>query len=294
MEIEVYTLNAFAKEEHGGNPAGVVLHSDTMAAMPETIMQETARIVGLSETAFFEETDEADYKIRYFTPNSEVDLCGHATIAAFYLLWIQGRIDLGTHTLLTKAGMLEVTLEENGEVFLTQTPPRYFEHVDRTLIADSLQISPDDLVPDLPVQIVSTGLRDILVPIKSSQALKDINPNFEQITKISRDYQVIGYHLFTLDVEPEVLAECRNFAPLYDIPEESATGTSNGALTCYLWNNSKLPDFSSSEYMIKQGFTMNRPSEVKTRLMIDTVNQEISKVQVGGMATNIEVRKISF
>ncbi|MDQ0166168.1 PhzF family phenazine biosynthesis protein [Bacillus horti] len=257
-------------------------------------MQEIARIVGLSETAFFVETDHADFKIRYFTPKGEVDICGHATVAAFNLLWTQERISLGTYTLLTKAGMLEVILQENGEVFLTQALPRYFEHVDRKLIADSLRISPDDLVHDLPVQIVSTGLRDILVPIKRSGILKHITPDFEQITKISRDYQVVGYHLFTLDIQPGALAECRNFAPLYGITEESATGTSNGALTCYLWKNRKLPEAQDHEYILKQGYTMNRPSEVRARLTINKVNGEITKVQVGGMATNIEIKKVNI
>lgn len=60
-------------------------------------------------------------------------------------------------------------------------------------------------------------------------------------TAISEKYDVVGYHLFTLDIPEDAAAECRNFAPLYDIPEESATGTSSGALLSYLHRSFKLP-----------------------------------------------------
>ncbi|MGZ7442867.1 PhzF family phenazine biosynthesis protein [Paenibacillus sp. TH7-28] len=290
MDIEVYTLNAFAVDEGGGNPAGVVLNADPLS---EAAMQNIARIVGLSETAFLAKTAGADFKIRYFTPNSEVDLCGHATVAAFYLLWTQGKVGLGSHSLDTKAGILEVTLQENGEVFLTQALPRFFEHVDRNWIADSLRIGTDELDEELPVQIVSTGLRDILVPIKSRRILKRIAPDFARISEISRSHQVVGYHLFALDAEAGVQAECRNFAPLYDIPEESATGTSNGALACYLYKNGKLPDNLAGDLIFKQGYTMNRPSEIKAKLTVN-MNREIEKIQVGGTAANIELKKINI
>ncbi|MFB5268648.1 PhzF family phenazine biosynthesis protein [Paenibacillus enshidis] len=83
MNVQVYTLNAFAKGQLGGNPAGVVLNADSMSAEE---MQQVARIVGFSETAFVERSQHADFKVRYFVPTDEVDLCGHATIATFYLL----------------------------------------------------------------------------------------------------------------------------------------------------------------------------------------------------------------
>ena len=62
-----------------------------------------------------------------------------------------------------------------------------------------------------------------------------MKPDFEKITAVSKKYNVIGYHVFTLETKFDSTAHCRNFAPLYDIPEESATGTSYGALSCYLF-----------------------------------------------------------
>lgn len=285
MEVEVSTLHAFSDKALGGNPAGVVLQA---AHLSEFQMQEVARQVGFSETAFVMPSDQADFKVRYFTPSDEVDLCGHATIALFYLMKTQHIIEVGTYTLETLAGILEVVIEVNGEIYLSQTLPKFGEIVDRQQIADSLRIPLHDIHAELPVQIVSTGLHDILIAVKDIDVLAKIDPDFQRITEICKAHHVIGYHVFTLASDAEgVLAECRNFAPLYDIDEESATGTSNGALLCYLYQYNQLTDPHYHTYTIRQGYTMNRPSEIRARLTLGSSN-EITQIQVGGSAVHIE------
>ena len=285
MDIEVITLHAFSDITEGGNPAGVVLQAEHLSASQ---MQEIARQVGFSETAFVMPSNLADYNIRYFTPNHEVDLCGHATVALFYLMKAEQMVDVGKYTLDTLAGILEVTVEEGGDVYLSQTLPQFGELVNRQDIADSLQIPLQDLHPELPVQIVSTGLRDILIPVRHPDVLTTINPNLQQISDISKAHQVVGYHVFALETQDNAaLAECRNFAPLYNIPEESATGTSNGALLCYLHKYQQLRAPHDQTYMIKQGYTMNRPSRILGRITLGPSN-EITQVQIGGVAVHIE------
>lgn len=83
MKINAYTLNSFAKTKEGGNPAGVVTNADSLS---EEEMRKIAAVLGFSETAFVLKSNAADFKVRFFTPNEEVDLCGHATIATFLLL----------------------------------------------------------------------------------------------------------------------------------------------------------------------------------------------------------------
>lgn len=285
MEVEVSTLHAFSDKVYGGNPAGVVLQA---AHLSETQMQEIARQVGFSETAFVMPSDQADFKVRYFTPSDEVDLCGHATIALFYLMKTQQLVNVGTYTLETLAGILKVDIEVNGEVYLSQTLPEFGEIVDRQQIADSLRISMADLNAELPVQIVSTGLPDILIVVRDVDVLTKIDPDFQRISEICKAHHAVGYHVFTLESDTEdVLAECRNFAPLYDIPEESATGTSNGAMLCYLHHYNQLTDPQHLTYTIRQGYTMNRPSEIRARLTLDSSN-EITQIQVGGSAVHIK------
>lgn len=290
MEIYVYTLHAFAKEKHGGNPAGVVLHADFMT---EKEMQKVAHMIGFSETAFVQKSSQADYALRFFTPNSEVDLCGHATIATFHLMLSQNAIRCGTYTLETRAGILEVNIQEDGNVFLAQALPQFYEEVDKQEIADSLGIGIDDFVEDLPVQIVSTGLRDILVPLKNADTLHQVHPDFNRITQVSREHDAIGYHVFTLETKNNAIARCRNFAPLVDIPEESATGTATGALSCYLYKYGKLTDKPGHDLIFEQGYTMQQPSEIKVRLCVDA-NEQIRKVEVGGIAVNTGMRKVCY
>ena len=82
MNVKVITLNSFALESGGGNPAGVVLDASGLA---EAQMLEIAKKVGFSETAFVMESDKSDFRVRFFTPEAEVDLCGHATIGACHV-----------------------------------------------------------------------------------------------------------------------------------------------------------------------------------------------------------------
>ena len=97
-------------------------------------------------------------------------------------------------------------------------------------------------------------------------------------TKLSRDYNVVGVHAFTLDAEEGTTAHARNFAPLYDIDEEAATGTSNGALTYYLCLNQKIP--VKAECKIVQGEKMGRPSVIRTSIDAG----EVCRIKVGGSA----------
>lgn len=284
MEVTVYTLNAFTKESNGGNPAGVVLDSDHLS---EDQMKFIAKEVGFSETAFVQQSSLADFKFRYFTPLAEVDLCGHATIASFHILQQNG-ISNGTYTIETKAGILEVCVDSEN-IFLSQAIPYFDKVLDAKEIANSLNIVESDIDENLPIQIVSTGLRDILIPIKTKEVLNLIQPNEKEIARISEKYTVIGYHLFTLDTVPDITASCRNFAPLYGILEESATGTSNGALTTYLH---KYGVIWSGAFVFEQGVTMGETSEIISKLVVQE-NGEIQTIQVGGTAGRIQKRVIT-
>ena len=278
-KIAVTTLNAFARTPGGGNPAGVVLDADRL---DESSMQEIAAQAGLSETAFVQKSVAADFKIRFFTPAAEVDLCGHATIAVFSLLLGLGRIQAGRYRQETKAGTLGVEVQQDGTVFMEQTLPFFGDTIDREDVAKSLGIGRDSLAPDLPVQIVSTGLRDIMVPIISLRELMGIEPDFKRITDISIRHGAVGYHAFSLETRHGSAAHCRNFAPLYGIPEEAATGTSSGALACYLFKHGKVTEEQARRLVFEQGYGMGRPSEIFVRL--DIGDKGITAVHVGGKA----------
>lgn len=284
MKVTVYTLNAFTKDNHGGNEAGVVLNSGMFT---ESEMQTIAQEVGFSETAFILNSDRANHKIRFFTPTNEVNLCGHATVASYSAMMRLGILTEGTYTMETLAGIMNINLENDMLVMSEQRSPKFDAIIEKEIIAASLNISVDHISKDLPVQIVSTGLKDIIVPIESISMMDSIDPDYEQITQISKRYEVTGYHLFTLGSDGRTVAFCRNFAPLYGIDEESATGTSNGALACYLYHHSLITkrDVQNNRLIIGQGYSMQKPSEIFVGLQF--IGEKIKQVQVGGYASTI-------
>ncbi len=280
--ISAYKINAFAKTMAGGNPAGVVIGAE---ALTEADMKKIAGILGFSETAFVMRSETADFKVRFFTPAEEVDLCGHATIGTFSTLLQKDIIVPGKYTQETKAGILGVEVKEDTTIMMDQKCPEFYEMIDTEEIAASLNISVDIMNLELPVQIVSTGIRDIMVPIKNIDALDCIRPDFDKVTEISKKYNVVGYHMFTLDTLYHSNAYCRNLAPLYDIPEEAATGTSNGALACYLYKNGMVSAKSCENMIFEQGYSMELPSEIIVSLEI--ADNKIKAVKVGGGALNL-------
>lgn len=277
--IKVYTLNAFTDDVSGGNPAGVVLDADNLS---KNQMQDIAKKVGFSETAFVMKSDVADFRVRFFTPSNEVDLCGHATIATFKLLLLKGLIHTGSYKQETLAGILSVEALADGGILMEQSIPQYFDIIGPSEIAKSLGIDVADIDDKLPIQVVSTGLKDIIVPVKSLTILKNLKPDFEAITSISKQYDSTGYHVFTTDSISGADCACRNFAPLYDIDEEAATGTASGALSSYLFKYKVLVDSAYTRIVFEQGYYMNSPSRIIASLHIE--NDAITHVYVGGNA----------
>lgn len=285
MGAIVYTLDSFTKDNNGGNPAGVVLDADGLSDIQ---MLNIAKQVGFSETAFVHKSDRATFKVRFFTPNSEVDLCGHATIATFSLLRSKGLIDNGVFLQETKAGILNIVVDHEI-VYMNQALPKYYDLLDKLEIAGSLNISSNDCLGNLPVQIVSTGLKDVIVPVKSIGILLSIQPDLGKIAELSKKYNIVGFHVFSLETKFDGTAHCRNFAPLYDINEESATGTSNGALACYLHNYGVINKKYPYDFVFEQGYSMGKPSEILVHLKIE--ENIINEVQVGGRAIIRDVLK---
>ncbi len=274
--VDVYKLTAFPNGKNGGNKAGVVLDADNLT---EYNMQQIAEEVGFSETAFVLKSDQATYKVRFFTPTKEVDLCGHATIATWNLLRDKKKVKVGLHTMETKVGTLEINVKKK-EVFMEQVLPKYGEAIDESELDDCFY-EERFIDKSLPALVVSTGLREIFLPVINKETLHKLNPKMKHILFLCEKYNVIGIHVFALD--QEVDAYGRNFAPAVGIDEESATGTSSGALSCYL---NKYVSPNKTEYILRQGYSMNQPSQIKIKL--EKQLTQITKVLVGGSAKLIK------
>lgn len=284
-QVDVYLVRAFSISGQGGNLAGVVLHADALTDLQK---QSIAKQVGVSETAFVGQSDKADFKLSFLTPTVEVDFCGHATLSAFWLLRHLQHISAGSYQQETKAGILAVEVALNGDVLMSQSLPIWSTEFSAAEIAPMLGLQPQLIAQSgLPIQAVSTGLVDVMIPVPYG-VLDCLEVDNDAITRFCQQHQYVGFHVFEMN-PPEVVytASCRNFAPAVGIPEESATGSSNGALACYLNRH-----FGYQQAIFEQGRAMNMSSRILTQLTKD--NGELIQVQVGGEGTFNKLISISI
>ncbi|MEG0732200.1 MAG: PhzF family phenazine biosynthesis protein [Vagococcus sp.] len=275
-QVIVYVASAFSKNSAGGNKAGVCLSGDMLNPVQK---MEIAAKLGYSETAFISKStnEVADLMVEYFTSIEEVPMCGHATVATFTVLRELKMLTKNNYMIETKSGNLPIKITDDM-IYMEQNKPQFFEKINADILRDCFDINA--LSDKYISEVVSTGLKDIMLPVKDLETLTKMKPNFEEISRISETYQTTGIHAFALENDRIV---CRNFAPLYDIPEESATGTANCALASYLYKNNLM---KRSIYTFEQGYSLNQPSEIQVTL--EEHNEMIEKVTVGGSGFIVE------
>lgn len=267
--MRYFIVDAFTDRAFGGNPAGVVLLGDDPFPDVEMMLQVAAEL-RYSETAFVRRLSPSEYHVRYFTPTAEVELCGHATVATFALLHRLGMAS-GRCLCHTLAG--DLTIDAGMRVMMQMATPRIVETISDTVaIYHALGI---DHHPTLPVQTAYAGLPDLMIPVPDVATLNALQPDMEAVSAISKEHHAVSFHVFAV-ADDRYTAHVRNFAPLYDIPEESATGTANAALTHYLAVNGVISP--QGDFAFLQGEAMGRPSVVATRITPD------GTVYVGGTA----------
>jgi len=272
-------VDAFTSEPLAGNAAGVVPDAE---GLDDSQMQAIARELNASETAFLSPSDDADRRIRYFTPTQEVDLCGHATIASHAFLDDDGVIDAGTHTLETNVGVLDIEVEPSGTVWMTQDVATVetveLEHAD---VADALGVDAVTLTEigdDLPLATASTGLAFLVVPVTYLEALSAMQPEMKAVAALTDELDVTGIYAFTFDaLDADSTLHGRMFAPAAGVDEDPVTGTASGAVGAYLRETDAFEGELPEEMVFEQGHFVDRPGRVAVRAGVDPVS-------VGGRA----------
>jgi PhzF family phenazine biosynthesis protein len=267
-EIEVRLVDAFTDEPMAGNPAGVVPDADGLS---EGQMQAVANELSVSETAFLLSSDDADRKVRYFTPTQEVDLCGHATIGSHALLHENGTLSPGEHTLETNLGVLDIEITDDGVVWMTQDRPT-IRTVDlgHQRVADALGIDAVALRQmeiDLQLAVASTGLPFLVVPVTYFRQVSDATPDAAAIEALCEEVDATGLYAFTFDaLDPDATLHGRMFAPGAGVPEDPVTGTASGAVGAYLREMDAFDGDFPEEMTFEQGHVLDRPGEVRVRV----------------------------
>jgi PhzF family phenazine biosynthesis protein len=286
MSLQVILVKAFTQNKAEGNPAGVVLDANGLTAAD---MISISAKLGFSESAFVQASNVADFKVRFFTPQQEVPLCGHATIATFHALKEAGMIQLGSQPSVTKtqeaqAGLLPVTVHRDGLIVMTQPQPIYGEPVqDLAEVTDLLGLTPADLLINYPIQSVANGGSKLLIPLKSREVLFAIQPNFAGIMSYCKANNVRGFYPFTLDtIDPNSDFHARQFNPLLGINEDPITGVAAGALGSYAVKHKLLP---KQTFVIEQGYIMDKPGKMYVEIG--------PEVTVGGYAVTLGATSIT-
>ena len=270
-------VDAFTIDPYTGNPAGVVPEASDLDADQ---MQAIARELGASETAFLEPAETALRRIRYFTPTTEVDLCGHATVASLAYLHQSGTVEPGAYEIETNVGVLETEIDEDGRVWMTQDVPTV-EEVDRSYseVATALGVDEDALREvgvDLPLATASTGFPFLMVPVAYLEDLGSADPDLEATERLAESVDADGVYAFTFDtLDARSTVHGRAFVPGAGIPEDPVTGTASGAAGAYLRHFGAFEEMPESLFF-EQGHYVDRPGRVVVRAG--------ETVEVGGRA----------
>lgn len=280
--MEIYLVDSFTTKRFEGNPAGVVLNADELSASE---MQQIARELNASETAFVRKGASADFDVKFYTPRTEIAFCGHATIALFHMLAASGKIEVSEQpvgfTESTGVGIIPVSLQRvDGLVLITMYQERseiLEPPFDAKPVLDSLGLSENDLDKSFPLRIARTANRHLIMAVKED-ALPRINCDGASHGALLESMDCVTSYIFVAGVKQ---FKARSFGPHIGIPEDPATGSAAGAFGAYLFDQGLVPE-EQAEFYILQGSDMGRPSHLSIR--VKSANGGFSSVEISGTA----------
>jgi trans-2,3-dihydro-3-hydroxyanthranilate isomerase len=274
VRVAFHLVDVFTEVPFAGNQLCVV--PDTPQELTAEQMQTLAREIGFSETTFVTETAVDTYRMRIFTPAGELPFAGHPTLGTAFVLVAEGRVTTPL-TQTTTAGDVPVEIDfDAGWGWMEQLPTDFgpvFD--DGELVARAAGLTVDDLDTEHPMQVVSTGLGPLLVPIRNDEALRRaVRDDVACAEAVERSGGECLY-LFAIRGNGDVRA--RMFDAAFSIGEDPATGSAAGPLGAYLASR-KLAGLPG-HCVISQGEQVGRPSFIH----VDVGTSDASwTVRVGG------------
>ena len=262
-----YVVNSFAEKSFGGNPAAVFPDA---SGLNTATMQSIAKQLNLVETVFIIslKKSKADFEFRYFTPKREYPIAGHPTIAAFIALAKANIINASKkekYFIKNKKGIQEITVENQKEptVVVRQTKPIFHKIITgRKDVADVLGVKAGDIMENLPIQVVDTGLRHFIIPLKSIKSLMRVRRNTEKLKDFSKKHNALEVQAFTFQTYNRAMdLHTRNISP-HDPIEDPGCGAGNAALGAYLLKY-YFKDKQNISLKAEQGHITNMPCVIE-------------------------------
>jgi trans-2,3-dihydro-3-hydroxyanthranilate isomerase len=283
--------DVFTDEQFGGNQLAVFTDGSGLDA---TTMQNIAREMNYSETTFLLPPEHGgDYRVRIFTPASELPFAGHPLVGSAYVIVYVGMKQktepLTSVTLEAGVGPIHVEVRTEGgrpgRTTMTQPLPvvrgsySNVAALARALSLDASRIAQTGL----PVETIFNGIPVLIVPVETRADVENIRPDSGALTQISHDAGAATVLVFTREtLLPTSTVHCRVLAPAAGVAEDAATGSANGPLGFYLVRHKLIKPEATTRIVSEQGFEMNRPSLLYIDVDVNLETSEVTSVRVGG------------
>lgn len=283
-----YQVDAFTNRPMGGNPCAVLFDAD---GMDDETMLEIAREMNLSETAFVFKSKQADFGMRFFTPADEIPLAGHPTIATTFALVDSGRLPVKNNfmsiTLELKVGPIPVDIYSHNQqvehIKMTQMKPVFMDTYTAQDVLPVFGLQEDDLLDGYAIQTVSTGTPQLMIPLKSLDALAKAQLDFSAYNQLLDRADFTSPHLFCLNgATQQGDTFARHLSPPPDVYEDPFTGSATGGMAAYLWRYGLI---DKQEFNAEQGHWIGRPGLATVEVLGPP--EDIQSVKVGGAAVTV-------
>jgi len=286
--------DAFTASAFGGSQAAVITDA---AAIDSATRQRIARETGMPATAFVDDFDNDWIVVQFMSTVMELPMCGHGTLCLLTHMLKLGLITLDenaprevTLRLPKATATVALNLRTDGryQVMLDIRPPVFEAPPPHTgSLLKVLGLKADALASELPIETARGDFIHLVVPLAGLETMRSIQPDFNGMVKFCHAYGIETIAVFCSETEnPDHRIHVRDFCPAVGVSESAAAGTTNAALSSYLVRHGLVPpDLDIITLDAEQGIELGRPSSIRS--LVTMSDREISRLQVGGVATRV-------
>ena len=295
MTHRIHTVDVFAEKPLAGNQLAVVLDAEDI---PEDVMQRIANEMNISETTFVLPPADTAHaaRVRIFTPVSELQFAGHPTVGTAWVLSTQGLVPGGALEFVLEEGVGPVKVRgvksEDGLTFWMRHPELTFGASERRRAhaAEAIGLGEDDLVPDVPVQVASTGNPFLFFAVRDARAVDAAVADFELVSEILDATHAFGAFIFA------AVGGNRLYSRMFslDIPEDPATGSGSGPLGAFAVKYGLVPRAPQVAIVSEQGTKMGRQSFIHIELTYRGSEELPSLIELGGSVKPVITGTLSY
>ncbi len=279
----IHTVDVFAEKSLAGNQLAVVLDA---ADISDEAMQRIAREMNISETTFVVPPDDPQHaaRVRIFTPASELPFAGHPTVGTAWVLATEGLVPRGSLEFVLEEGVGPVKVRgvkgPGGLTFWMTHPELSYGAIERRRVqaAEAIGLSEDDLVPEVPVQVASTGNPFLFFALRDDVVVDQAVADMDLLGDVLEGTQAFGAFIFA------AVGGNRLYSRMFslDIAEDPATGSGSGPLGAFAVKYGLVPRAPRVTLVSEQGTKMGRQSIIHIELTYGGPDENPSRIEVGG------------